>query len=360
MPSFGDSAKFLAGAKCFGLNQKCESAEYFEMQMVKSYLDKLRVSIDVPNYPQFRDMNEMFLTMIDGVEKVDSGYLETKTPSLKQDNRKIAEVATLEKNAQMIQYANSIQKSVNAPFEVRVCVTGPYTLAALFQYRDEQIYTRLADVIAKILEFNLFDNKYGKTSLVSVDEPLFGLMDDKFIDFGSAGRENLRNAWKTIFSAVKRKNAGTMLHLHSTTDGLFWDVPSLQVIDTHVEDPIFTMNKTKQLLESNDKYLKASIAVNDFDKLIKAKIVADSPLKLAETEINEKIASSWTDIKNGRVDPELFLESVATMKSRLAKVVERFGADRVMYAGPECGLKGFPKYSNALECLRRVSVAVKN
>jgi 5-methyltetrahydropteroyltriglutamate--homocysteine methyltransferase len=354
LPSVGDSAKFLEGTKRFSLRQKDESAEYFEKRVVESFLDKIGVGIDVPNYPQFRDMNEMILCMMDGLEKLKEGYLETAVPSLRTDNSQMPEVLAIEQNSQLIHERAAKQ------FEVRVCVAGPYTLASLFPYRDEGTFSRLGNVISQILETNLFSNKHGKTSLVSVDEPLFGLMDDPHIDFGSKGRENLLAAWETICSKVKSKNAQTMMHLHSTANPLFWDVPSLDVIDSHVDDPLIRMKKTGELLESRDKFLKASLAVNDFDTLIKEKIVADSPEKLAESDVNERIADVWTGIRNGKVDSEKFLETVDTMKGRLVNVVERFGAERVLYAGPECGLKGYPTYEIAFECLRRVASAVKS
>jgi len=353
LPFVGDSAKFLEGAKRFRLHQTDESTEYFEKRVVESFLDKIRVNIDAPNYPQFRDMNKMFLSMMDGIEKIKAGYLETKIPSLKTDNSHMPEVVAIEQNSQMI------QEKTGEPFEVRVCVTGPYTLASFFPYRDEGTFSRLGNVISQILEHNLFSNKHGKTSLVSVDEPLFGLIDDPLIDFGSKGRENLRIAWETIFHKVKSKNVQTMMHLHSTANPLFWDIPSLDVINSHVDDPLNQMKKTGEMLESRDKFLKASIAVNDFDLLIKKRIVADSQEKLTESEVNERIADAWTGINHGKVDSEIFLETVDAMKNRLVKVVERFGAERVLYAGPECGLKGYPTYENALECLRRVSSAVE-
>ena len=76
-----------------------------------------------------------------------------------------------------------IKEITESPFKVRVCVTGPYTLASLFPYRDERIFIRLGNVISQILEIIFFNNKNGKITLVSVDEPLFGLMDDPLIDF---------------------------------------------------------------------------------------------------------------------------------------------------------------------------------
>jgi methionine synthase II (cobalamin-independent) len=81
---------------------------------------------------------------------------------------------------------------------------------------------------------------------------------------------------------------------------------------------------------------------------------------LSESETNEKIAGTWTDINRGRIDPKIFLESVDTMKNRLVRVVDQFGVERIAYAGPECGLKGYPTYESALECLRRISNTLKS
>ena len=354
LPPVDDSQKFLEGAKSHSPHQDEESAEYFKKCVIDSFLDKIIVGIDVPNYPQFRDMNEMFLSMMDGLEKLKEGYLETSVPSLKTDNCVMPEVAVLERNSQLI------QEKAGKQFEVRVCITGPYTLASFFPYRDEGTFSRLGNVISKILENNLFSNKHGKTSLVSVDEPLFGLLDDPLIDFGSRGRENLLGSWEKICSKVKSKNVKTMIHLHSTANPLFWDMPSLDVIDSHVADPIIRMKKTEELLETKDKFLKASLAVNDFDTLIKEKILVDSQEKLPESDVNERIADVWTGIKNGTVDSEQFLETVETMTRRLDTIIERFGSERVPFGGPECGLKGYPTYNIAFECLRRVSLTVKN
>ena len=353
-PFVGDSRKFVEGANRFSLSSADESAEVFEEKVLEGLVDKIGAGIDVPNFPQFRDMNEMFLSMMDGIERINGGYIETQIPSVKADKSGIPEVMVIEKNSQRI------QEKKGAAFEIRICVTGPYTLSSFFPYKREDIFIKLGNVISQIVENSIFNNKHGRVGLVSVDEPVFGLLDDSLIDFGSEGRENLRRAWESIFRKIKSKNAQTMIHLHSTANPLFWDIPSLEVIVSHVDDPLVKTKKTGELLESRDKFLKASLAVNDFDALIKKKVVADSPEKLAESDLNERIAEAWTDIKHGRINPESFLESVDLMKSRLVKVVERFGAERVLYAGPECGLKGYPTYETALECLRRVSTAVES
>jgi 5-methyltetrahydropteroyltriglutamate--homocysteine methyltransferase len=351
LPLVGNSEKFVEGAELFSRDILDESSQFFENMVLEGFLDKIKVGIEVPNYPQFRDMNEMFLSMMEGIEKIEGGYL-AQVPSLKTGRSCIPEVAVIEKNSQRI------MEEKNEAFEVKICVTGPYTLSSLFLYRDRAIFTRIGEVISQVVENSIFNNKQGRVSLVSVDEPVFGLQDDPLIDFGSEGRENLRRAWESILHKAKSKKTQTVMHLHSTTDELFWDLDSLEVIDSHVDDSLPQMKKTKEKLEVNDKFLKASVAYSEFDTLIRQKIISNSNEKLDEIEINEKIAEAWKDINSGTMDSEVFLEDVDVMAVRLADFFDRFGAERIPYYGPECGLKGFPTYESAMECLRRVSSVI--
>ena len=353
LPFVGDFPKFLDGVKDFNQNIIDKSTDYFEKIVIESFLNKIRVGLDIPNYPQFRDMSEMILYMIDGLEKLKEGYIETSILTLKP-NKSLPEIAVLEKNSKLI------QEETGKTFDVRVCITGPYTLASFFPYKDEEIFNRLSLIISQIIEKSLFSNRNGKTALISIDEPLFGLMDDSLIDFGSQGRENLRKSWETIFSKAKSKNVKTMIHLHSTANPLFWEISNLDVIDSHVNDPLIQMKKTRKNLESKDKFLKASVAINDFDTLIKKKIVSNSKEKIPESEINQEIANTWSSIKKGKIDPLEFLETTKIMEHRLTDLIKRFGLERVLYVGPECGLKGYPTYDSALECLRRVSSVNKD
>jgi 5-methyltetrahydropteroyltriglutamate--homocysteine methyltransferase len=354
LPFQNDIEKFLEGAAHFGLYPDDDSVKYFEKRMIEGFLDKIEAGIDVPNYPQFRDMNEMFLAMMEGVEKVKGGYIATKIPSITANRSYIPELMVIKRNSQ------TIREKKGEPFQVKICVTGPYTLSSLFIQRDNEIFGRLSDTISQIVENNIFSGKHGSVSLVAVDEPVFGMLDDPLIDYGSEGRENLRKAWETIFHKIKSKNVQTLLHLHNTADGLFWEVKSLNMIDSHTDDPIYQMKKTKEQLEATDKFLKASICTVEFDTLIRRRIIETSRQKMTEPAINEKIAEAWTSINSQKTDPEIFLEGIDLIKKRLVEVVGRFGVERVPYAGPECGLKGFPTYQCALECLRRVSSAIKS
>ncbi len=352
LPLIDDESVFLEGATS-SQPPANESVRYFEKEVTGALLDKIEAGIDVPNYPQFRDMNQMFLEMIDGVKKTKGGYMETGILSLMQGKSRIPEISAIEKASR------EIYEKIGETLRLRVCVTGPYTISSLFIYRDSEIFTRLSGVISQIIENNVFSGKFGGVVLVAVDEPTFGLLDDLLIDHGSEGRENLRKAWESIFQKASSKGVKTCLHLHNTADRLFWEIESLNIVESHVNDSLYYREKTRELLESTDKFLKASVCITDFDRLIRNRVVADSKQELNELSVNQKIAEVWKDITRKKLDSKIFLEDEKTVRKRLIQTIEKFGAERLPYAGPECGLRSFPTYESALECLRRVSKAVK-
>lgn len=352
IPLTGDFKKYLEGATNYGRASN-ESTEFFEQNVVSVFVDKVEAGIDVPNYPQFRDMTEMFFDMIEGISKVDGGYIETAPIVIKNGMTAIPEVSAIKNRA------NLIAEKLGAPFNVRVCITGPYTLASRFAYKDKGTFTRLGNVLAQILEGNIFRNKHDTVQLVSIDEPVFGLVDDPLLDYGSEGRENLLKAWEILAQKIRAEDAQSVLHLHTTRDELFWNVKSLDIIESHVDDSFYQAKSTGERLEATDKFTKASIAVTDFDQLIRNKTTTESNQKLSETNLNEKIAETWTNINKRRIDPNSFIEDTNLMKKRLTKILELFGENRVPYAGPECGLRSFPTYDSALECLKRVAKTVK-
>ncbi len=353
LPLVGDAEKFLEGATRFGSYPADDSVRYFERRVIDGFLDKIWAGIDVPNYTQFRDMNEMFLEMIKGVERMKGGFMETGILSIKEGKDAIPEVLALKKGSQ------EIWERTGKPFKMKICVTGPYTLSSLFPYKDKEIFNRLGNVISRIIESSIFEEKHGSVSLVAVDEPVFGLFDDPLMDQGSEGRENLLRAWESIFRKATSKGVQTCMHLHSTMDELFWEVKALYIIESHIDNPLYYAERTKKLLESTDKFLKASIGVSDFNSLIKDNLLSRLPKKVSEIVVNERIAEAWKRINSGKLNPNFFLENIELMEERLTKILNRFGVERVPYAGPECGLQGFPTYECALEYLKLVSSAVR-
>lgn len=351
-PEGFEEKKFLEGASLFHSNPFNDLAQYFEKMITEVLVDKATSGIDIPNYPLLRDMSQMFLEPIDGAEKVKEGYIQTRPLSPKKEKIVIPEVLVIKRNAQ------KISEKIGDPLKIRMNAFGPHTLSSFFNYKSNKIFGDLANIISQIVENNFFSERHVSVGIVSLEEPLFGLLDDPLISYGSEGRENLLKAWESVFSKAKAKGVQTSLHLHKTADELFWQTKSLDVIEAPVDDPIYHMKKTKQLLDTTDKFLMASICTNDFDKLIKQKI--QEKAQVSAVTIGEQTAEVWKNIKSGKTKPETFLESVNQMKNRLTKIIENFDAERVPYAGPECGLKGFPTYNCAIEYLRRVSEAAKS
>lgn len=322
---------------------------YFEGKVVESFIDKIQTGISVPNYPQFRDMNEMFLNHINGLTKTKSGYIVTNRLSVDNRKLKIPEVSTISNHEKYI------YERTGSYFNLKICVPGPYTLYSLFENRNSRLFIELGAVISKFIENTVFNGKYGKVSLVAVDEPTFGIIDDPLLDHGAAGREALLDSWEKVFQKIRSKTAQSIIHLHNTTNELFWQTKSLNIIESHVDDPLYHSRQTKVHLEHFDKTLKASVCITDFDALINK---MEKSLGVSEEKLGQSVADVWTDIRGGTINPAIFLEDVNVMSARLRKIVNNYG-NRVVYAGPECGLKSYPTYESAMECLRRVNEAAK-
>lgn len=348
LPFEGSMENFDVSLKELQRKQAYQSAEEFQQKIVETFLDKMNAGIDVPNFPQFRDMNQMFLSLIEGSEKTENGYVETPALHVKPGEGRIAEMEILRRNA------GKIAEKTGNLFKIRFCITGPYTMSRLFAYKNPQTLTRLGDILAEIIEQNIFRDKNCVVTMVSVDEPIFGLVDDPLLDWGSDGREALLKAWETMFHTAAAKNVETCIHLHTSSDELFWEAKTLEIIDFPVNDSIYRAKTTKRKLEAKDKFLKASICITDFDALIMKKLETHQHRSISPQEIGEV----WKQIVNGNLDPKTFIEDIRTMKKRLHNIVKLFGVERVPYAGPECGLRGFPTYECAIECLKRVATSV--
>jgi 5-methyltetrahydropteroyltriglutamate--homocysteine methyltransferase len=323
--------------------------KYFEGKVIESFIDKIHTGISIPNYPQFRDMNEMFLNCINGLTKTKRGYTVTNRMSVDNRKLKIPEVSAISNHEKYI------YERTGRHFNLKICVPGPYTLYSLFENRNSRLLTELGAVISKFIENTVFNGKYGNVSLVAVDEPTFGIIDDPILDHGTAGREELLDSWEKVFQKIRSKTAQSIIHLHKTTNELFWQTKSLNIIESHVDDPLYHSRHTKEYLENFDKSLKASVCITDFDALINK---MEKSLGVSEKKLGQRVANVWNDIRGGTINPAIFLEDVNVMSARLIKVVKNCG-NRVKYAGPECGLKSFPTYDSAMECLRRVNEATK-
>lgn len=321
----------------------------FEKEIVSAFVDKLNTGIDVPNYPQFRDMNLMFLELIHGINKEKKGYVASRTLSVKP-NVSIPEVDVIKRNISRIKNLADIDKVL-----LKVCVTGPYTLASFFKHRSPKLFEEFGDVLVKIVKNSIHKTRTMEVNLLCIDEPVLGFINDPLLDYGSDGRKALIEAWDEIYHEATSRSVLTSIHLHETSNDLFWDVKNLKIIESHVDDPLYTLESTKPRLDKTDKFLKASISITIFDRLIEAHLRSKEKI----VNIEQKIGDVWTDIQRARLDPSVFIEDEKVLQKRLRRIVDRFGLNRVRYAGPECGMKSWPSYKHAMQGLSRVSNVVR-
>ena len=249
LPFAGQWANFLQGAQVTPFLEALHPAkyggdkEYFEARVTESFLDKIRAGVDVPNYPQFRDMNEMFLNAIDGIVKTGEGYVVRDSLSITRDKLLIPEVHVLRDRSR------HIREVLDKPVRIKICVTGPYTLSTFFAPERKGLFTLLGDAVAQIVKHNIFSTKFGGVVLVTVDEPVFGFLDDPNLDYGAEGREELLAAWERIFDHVKAKGCQSCIHLHNTSNELFWQIRSVDILESHVGDPFYATPRTRRFLE---------------------------------------------------------------------------------------------------------------
>lgn len=322
-------------------------SDEFREAVVRGLLDKLRAGIDIPNYPQFRDMISMFTEMLEGVEVVGGKYVAIG--KVRPRAVEIPEVSVIRREAQRV------RELAGGDVRLKVCVTGPYTLSAAFRYRSPDLIEQLGHALREIVEASVFKLRGCEVAMLSLDEPSLGFLDDPLLEPGSEGREALIRAWERIFSAARSRGVETAIHLHTTSLGIFWEVPSLRVVESHVDDPIYSSPRAREMLERADKVLKASVCITDFGRLIEEALRGS----FDPSTLPSAVAEAWRRIGRGEEDPRRYLEGVDVMRRRLRRVVELVGEERVPYAGPECGLGGFPTYEAAIECLRRVSEAAR-
>jgi len=315
---------------------------------VGGLIDKLRAGLDIPNFPQFRDMNEMFLKLLRDLRREGETYFSHGISA--RPGSSIPEVEVIKRHISLILDEAGIDY-----LRLKLCVTGPYTLSLQFRYRDGELMEELAGALSDIVKASVFRVRRGETTLLAVDEPAFALLDDPLLDQGSEGRESLLRAWERLFASASSRGLETILHLHDTSDTLYLEDDHLDIVESHVDDPLYRDERMMSRVLEAGKRVKASISRSDFDALISQRL----NIPVGSEEAPRRIGEIWSEMRRGRLRAVDFLEDVELMERRLRFIVERFGVENVPYAGSECGLKGFPDCDSALEVLRRISEVSK-
>jgi len=299
-----------------GVSLKNLSANQY-LDLVRSTLaKKIAAGVEVPTYPQFRDMVRMFIDPIEDVELAECPYL------IRQENAEICELKALLPGQQ-----------------VRVCVTGPLELyiSAFGATNYKDILYNIAKSVARFLE-NARDQ--GRMCVASLDEPSLGISSQ--IAFQE---DEIIEALKIASEPCKGMDCE--VHLHSPLQAeLCAHVPGISIVGIEsAARPDYLRLVDRKILEDTDTYLRAGIARTDILSM--------------SASLNERMAVNlWNDMP--RLENEILkMESSHVMQKRLEAAHILFG-DRLRAVGPDCGLGSWPNQDIAGRILTNCAAAVKS
>ena len=290
----------------------------------KAFLDKIRAGVDVPTYPQFRNMNSQFLNPIKKEEE--EPYL------IREENANIKEIELIE------EVGRDIFEETGERIKLRVCITGPIELyLSEFGGRNYfDILKNLSKSIDRFAKNSILNKKHIFTHTISIDEPSIGLNPE--INFSS---EEMAEA---LSLATEGINVDTEIHLHSSIYyKTICEVGGIDVIGVETASDMKRIRTIdKDYLERYDKFLRVGIARTDISSL--------------SAEINEKYnINVWRDTDS--LWKVFESENVKNIRDRLNYAHREFG-DLIRYAGPDCGLGSWPSQEMAFQLLKNVRTAI--
>lgn len=287
------------------------------LELVRDVLaQKSLAGVEVPTYPQFRDMIRMFMDDIENPALAESPYL------IKKEHARIQEL-----------------DAVPAAKQVRVCVTGPLELyvSAFGATHYPDILNNLARSVARFLKAAL---ECGKMSVASLDEPSLGL--NSSIIFSE---DEILQALECASKPCQGMDCE--VHLHSPLYAeLCARVPGINIVGIEsAAHPDYLQLIDRRTLEETDTFLRAGIARTDILSMT--------------ASLNEQLGINlWQDMP--RLEREILeMESPRVMRKRLDRANAKFG-DRLRATGPDCGLGSWPSQDLAGKMLANCAAAVKS
>jgi|Deesub1362A_J573_1020465.scaffolds.fasta_scaffold00051_127 5-methyltetrahydropteroyltriglutamate--homocysteine methyltransferase len=279
---------------------------------------KINSGLDVINYPQHYDMHKQFLDAIEEHQR--EPYLIERKYAV------IPELSIVESEAKGY-YENKEEK-----LKLKVCVTGciELYLKTPFGYHIyKDVLDNLAKSVNRFLKNSILNTKYVKTQAVAIDEPSLGIVDLLDVE-----KDDLVSS---IEKSVESVSTDVQIHLHSLKAAeLPLRASGVDILTGEFASSPMNMELIKKSeLENYDKFIRGGVSRTNIDYII--------------AELMEK---GITPEGNKLVD------DVNEIRKRYIKAKEFFG-DRMLYAGPDCGLGAWPDQKVAQLLLKRTVKAVK-
>ena len=295
----------------------------------QAFRGKIDVGVQVPTYPQFRDMIGQFLDIIKEEKNCSEPYV------LKEEKAKILELEIID------EVAKQYKKETGKTLEVRVCIAGPTDL--YFQAFGATAYVDLYQILArdveKFIKQAFKTAKNFKIKVIALDEISLGLNDK--IQFSDA---EITSALTTASTYARQQGADMEIHVYSPLKyKLVCETPINVIGFEYAGTPSYLELLDEKVLEDSDTYVGVGIARTDIFSLVSL--------------INEKYGvNAWKEKEYlQKVVSEL--ETPEVMKMRLKTAYSVLG-ERIKYANPDCGLAFWPDQNLAFKLLENTANAI--
>lgn len=209
------------------------------LQLVGQVLaEKIRAGVEIPTYPQLRDMIRMFMDPIKDPDMTESPFL------IRREKAEILEL-----------------QAVPPGQKVRVCVTGPvelYISAFAATHYTDILYT-LAESVSRFLQWAKDE---GKMAVASLDEPSLGLNSNIIFS-----EEEIQEALEIASRPCRGMHCE--VHLHSPLYAeLCAHVSGIDILGVEsAAHPDYLKLIEREVLEETGTYLRAGIARTDIFSL---------------------------------------------------------------------------------------------
>ncbi len=302
------------------------------LEIIKDAMrQKIYAGVDVPTYPQYQDMNQQFLGIINDESMTEEPLL------VRKDRARIMELEAIE------DVGTEYYKKTGNKLNIRVCVTGPVELY-LKQFGGTAYTDVLNNFAVSIDRFisNSIDNaKNFRVSTISIDEPSIGINPQ--IMFNDS---DLAAALENAAATAASHKIDTEIHLHSPLHyKLVCNVPSISVIGVEsAANPSYLYLIDKKDLFEYDKFLRIGVTRTDIFNM--------------SSMLNEKYGINIWKEPEKLEDIVSVMETPEIIEKRLEKAYSLFG-DRIKYAGPDCGLGSWPTQEMAFRLLNNTGIGIK-
>jgi 5-methyltetrahydropteroyltriglutamate--homocysteine methyltransferase len=283
-----------------------------------SFKKKIRSGLDVVNYPQ----------QYDGVKQVgDAIHVAMNSGSylVEEKSAFLPEVHVISEEAK------SLSEEFGKEILLRVSLFGPMEMylkeVGAIPYSD--VLDDFAETIRRFAKNSVLNNKYVKTTVVSIDEPSFG-----FMNIGATNDV----LCEVLEKAFDFQGAVRQIHLHSAAR--LPDLLCVKNIDVlsfeYAASPRNIEAVSKKMLDDADKQIRVGVSRTDIDNIL--------------AELNDQGVA--------KPSAEQIIESEAAIRKRYLDAKEKYG-NRMTFTGPDCGLGSWPSQETAQLLLERTVKAIK-